>query len=87
MLTKGDPNPQITPATDLVATPMDEDGQPIPGATVKLECGEPPRSNIGNEQDDGTYVFNINFDPFNSMFAGLKMTEQYPSSHLTASLS
>ena len=33
------------------------------------------------------YLININFDLFNSKFAGLKMTEQYPSSHLTASLS
>ena len=48
----------MPPATDLVAKPVDEDGQPIPDATVNLECGEPPRSYNGNEQDDGTYVFN-----------------------------
>ena len=58
VLTKGDPNPEMPPATDLVTKPLDEDGQPIPGATVNLECGEPPRRYSGKEQDDGTYVFN-----------------------------
>ena len=55
--TEGITNPPMPPATDLVVGPVDEDGQPIPGATVNLKCGEPPRSYNGKEQDDGTYVF------------------------------
>ena len=54
---EGNQNPVMPPATDLVVSPVDEDGQPISGATVTLECGEPPRSYNGKEQDDGTYVF------------------------------
>ena len=56
-MTDGNLNPEMPPATDLVARPLDEDGQPIPGATIILECGEPLRSYNGNQQDDGTYVF------------------------------
>ena len=48
----------MPPATDLVTKPLDKDGQPISGANVSMECGEPPRSYRGREQDDGTYVFN-----------------------------
>ena len=55
--TEGNTNPPMPSATDLVVGPLDEDGQPIPGATVNLECGEPPRSYNGKEQDDGTYIF------------------------------
>ena len=57
-MTDGNLNPKMPPATDLVVGPLDEDGQPIPEATVNLECGEPPRSYNGKEQDDGTHVFN-----------------------------
>ena len=55
--TEGNTNPPMPQAIDLVARPLDEDGQPITGATIILECGEPLRSYNGNEQDDETYVF------------------------------
>ena len=53
----GDVNPIMTPATDVEVKPLDQDGKPIPGASVTLECGDPSRSYIGNEQNDGTYIF------------------------------
>ena len=53
----GDVNPTIALATDLEVKPLDEDGTPVTGASVTLECGDPSRSYKGNEQDDGTYIF------------------------------
>ena len=54
---EGTTNPTMTPGTDVEVEPLDEDGKPIPGATVTLKCGDPPRTYTGREQVDGTYVF------------------------------
>ena len=56
-VTDGDINPTMPPATDLEVKPLDQYSKPIPGASVTLECGDPSRSYTGNEQDDGTYIF------------------------------
>ena len=53
----GDLNPTMPPATDVEVKPVDEDGKPIQGATVTLECGDPSRSYTGKEVNDGTYIF------------------------------
>ena len=56
-VTDGNINPTMPPATDLEVKPLDQYSKPIPGASVTLECGDPSRSYIGNEQNDGTYIF------------------------------
>ena len=53
----GDLSPTIQPATDVEVKPINEDGKPIQGADVTLECGDPSRSYVGNEVGDGTYIF------------------------------
>ena len=58
---EGTTNPTMTPATDVEVKPLDQDGNPIPGASVTLECGDPSRSYSGNEhpahEHPGTYIF------------------------------
>ena len=56
-VTDGDVNPTMPPATDLAVKPLDQDDNPIPGASVTLECGDPSRSYNGIEHDDGIYIF------------------------------
>ena len=56
-VTDGDVNPNMPPATDLEVKPLDQYGKPIPGASVTLKCGDPSSSYTGNEQNDGTYIF------------------------------
>ena len=54
---EGDLGPIVVQGTDVQVRPEDENGKPILGANVTLECGNPPRSYTGNEQEDGTYIF------------------------------
>ena len=58
LVIEGNTEHVMTPATDVEVNPVGEDGQPIPGARVTLECGDPPRSYIGRERDDGSHIFN-----------------------------
>ena len=54
---EGTTNPTMTPGSDVEVKPLDEEGNPIPGAKVTLECGVPPRTYTANDQGDGTYIF------------------------------
>ena len=55
---EGSANPTMIPATDVEVKPLDEDGNPILGAKVILECGDPSRLYTGyDEEEDGTYIF------------------------------
>ena len=54
---KGTLNPTMTPAVDFVVKPQDESGETVPGSSVTLVCGDPPRSYSGKERDDGSHIF------------------------------
>ena len=53
----GNVNPTKKPGKSVEVKPTDEEGRPIQGANVTLECGDPPRSYIGDEQEEGLYIF------------------------------
>ena len=53
----GNVNPTMKPGKSVEVKPTDEEGRPIQGANVTLECGDPPRSYIGDEQEEGLYIF------------------------------
>ena len=53
----GGVNSTNTETTDVEVKPIDEEGRPIQGANVTLECGDSPRSYIGDEQEEGLYIF------------------------------
>ena len=53
----GDLSPTMPLAIDVKVKPVDKDGEPVQGADVTLECGDPSRSYVGNEVGDGTYIF------------------------------
>lgn len=49
--------PTLTPAAIVEVKPVGDDGQPIVGANVTLECQTPHRIHSGVEQEDGSYKF------------------------------
>ena len=49
--------PPLIPAEDLKIQPTGDDGQPIVGANVTLECQDPDRNHVGVEEVDGAYTF------------------------------
>ena len=48
--------PTLTPAAIVEVKPVGDDGQPIVGANVTLECQTPHRIHSGVEQADGSYT-------------------------------
>ena len=49
--------PTLIPTEDFEIKPVGDDGQPITGANVTLECHAPDRIHSGVEQADGSYTF------------------------------
>ena len=49
--------PPLVPAEDLTIQPKGDDGKPIVGANVTLECQDPDRTRVGVEEADGAYTF------------------------------
>ena len=49
--------PPLAPAEDLTIQPKGDDGKPIVGANVTLECQDPDRTRVGVEEVDGAYTF------------------------------
>ena len=48
----------VTPGQPgIIALPVDEDGSPLEGAKVTLQCTDPPRDFIGVENSVGEYIF------------------------------